>query len=248
MRAFAFALALAPLPSLAFEMPEDEAAAQFVASNVIAIFYHELGHALIDVLALPVLGKEEDAADTLSAILTHHIWDEESTTQIVYDTAFAYSAYAAEGEAEGWDLSYADTHSLELQRYYGLVCLYYGANPEMREDEALELDLPEDRAVTCEEEFTLADDSWGVMLEGLEPGADTKGLRLVDADPTKDPIAAILAEEITTLNDSYGLPAEIAVKVEPCGEANAFYDPELTTITFCTEYAEDLLRLYTAFE
>ena len=30
----------------AFTMPEDEAAAQFVTSNVIATFYHELGHAL----------------------------------------------------------------------------------------------------------------------------------------------------------------------------------------------------------
>ena len=105
MRAFVFAAVLAsacPLlsqPATAFDMPEDEAEAQFVTSNVLAAFYHELGHALIDVLQLPVLGKEEDAADTLSALLVHDIWDESSATQIIYDTASSYAMYAAEAEA-----------------------------------------------------------------------------------------------------------------------------------------------------
>ena len=36
-----------------FVFPEDEDTASFITSNVVATFYHELGHALIDVLALP---------------------------------------------------------------------------------------------------------------------------------------------------------------------------------------------------
>lgn len=31
-----------------------------------SFFYHEVGHALVDVLELPITGKEEDAVDQLS--------------------------------------------------------------------------------------------------------------------------------------------------------------------------------------
>lgn len=243
-------LGLMPLAAQGFEMPRDEATAQFVTSNVISTFYHEVGHGLIDILQLPVLGKEEDAADTLSAVLTHQIWDEEAATQIVYDTAYAYSAYAAEDESDqaDLDLAYADTHALDLQRYYNLVCLYYGANPDLRAAAAAELELPEDRAQGCADEFLLAEASWGAMLDGLAPGEGTKGLRLVGADPATDPVAAILAGEIATLNETYGLPEEILVEIAPCGEANAFYDAETRTITLCSEYAEDLARVYSEAE
>lgn len=244
MRALILTLALTTSPAAAFEMPADEAAAQFVASNVIATFYHELGHALIDVLQLPVLGREEDAADSLSALLTHQIWDEEAATQITYDTAFAYAAYVAEAEAGGYEMAFADTHSLDQQRYYNLVCHFYGANPEVREDVAQELELPKDRAMGCEDEFALIEGSWGAMLEGLELSATTKGLVLQGANPGKDPIAAILAEEIATLNQAYGLPQEITVTIEECGEANAYYYPGQYQITICSEYAPELARLY----
>jgi hypothetical protein len=238
-------LAAPALAEAPFVMPKDEAAAQFVTSNVVATLYHELGHGLIDVLQLPVLGREEDAADSLSSLLTHYIWDEESATQIVYDTAFAYSAYATEAENGGWELAYADAHSLDLQRYYNLVCHFYGANPEVRQDVAQELELPEDRAEGCEDEFDLLESSWGTMLEGLQPTAATKGLTLVGVDPKTDPIAAILADEIKALNEVYGLPHEITVTIEKCGEANAFYMPGEYKISICSEYAPELLRLYT---
>lgn len=227
----------------AFKMPDDEAAAAFVRSNIIATFYHELGHALIDVLQLPVLGREEDAADTLSALLIHSIWDEDAATAIVYDTSAAFAMYDA--EAEGYETAYADTHGLDLQRYYNLVCLFYGANPEVREDVAKELELPVERAEGCPDEFDLAYGSWGSLLEGLEPSTQTKGLKLVGVK-TNDPIAAILAEEIADLNKTYGLPEDITVSVTDCGEANAFYYPDDKSITICTEYAQDLSRLWLA--
>lgn len=248
MRALILTFVLTAAPVSAFEMPQDEAAAQFVTSNVIATFYHELGHALIDLLQLPVLGREEDAADSLSALLTHQIWEEDAATQIIYDTAFAYAAYAAEAEAGGWELPYADTHSLDQQRYFNLVCHFYGANPELRDDVARELELPKDRAMGCADEFSLIEGSWGAMLDGLTPSADTKGLKLVNADPSQDPVAAILDAEIKVLNESFGLPREIAVTVEDCGEANAFYEMGAYKITICSEYAPELARIYAEAE
>ncbi|HYI71139.1 MAG TPA: DUF4344 domain-containing metallopeptidase, partial [Skermanella sp.] len=46
-----------------------EEADLFVLGNTVFILYHELGHALIDQLGLPVLGHEEDAADNLASIM-----------------------------------------------------------------------------------------------------------------------------------------------------------------------------------
>lgn len=227
----------------AFEMPEDEAEAQFVESNVLATFYHELGHALIDQLELPVLGREEDAADTLSALLIHDIWEEDSATAMIYDTAYSFRMYSDLAEANGDELAFADVHSLDLQRYYNLICLFYGANPDVREDVAVELELPEDRAATCPDEFEQADASWGGLLEGLDPGPKSKGLRMITKD-RNDPIVALLTTEIADMNKIYGLPEWVDVQVASCGEANAFYNPDDGTITICTEYADEMVALW----
>ena len=68
MRQFLWATLLCALATGAsaqavFQFPEDEAESTSIANEVIATFYHELGHAQIDVLDLPVLGKQEYAAD-----------------------------------------------------------------------------------------------------------------------------------------------------------------------------------------
>ena len=226
----------------AFTMPEDEAAAQFVTSNVIATFYHELGHALIDVLQFPVLGREEDAADALSAYLTHQIWEEDSAAIMVADTANAYLMYSYEAEENGYETPYWDEHSLDLQRYYNLVCLFYGADPAARGDFVTEFELPENRAERCEAEYAQVDQAWGTLLEVAEYKQGAAGL-VMQGDGS-DPIAAILAEEVSDFNASYSLPTEVLVEVAPCGQANAFYYSGTSSITICTEYAEDLARLY----
>lgn len=47
---------------------EDEIGSHFVGAWLF-IFFHELGHALIDLYDLPITGKEEDAVDDFSSVL-----------------------------------------------------------------------------------------------------------------------------------------------------------------------------------
>jgi hypothetical protein len=228
-----------------FSMPSDAAAAQFVTSNVVGTLYHELGHALIDQLQLPVLGREEDAADTLASLLIDDVWTEDSATNMITDSANAYLLYDAENQDQGNETPYWDVHGLDLQRYYNLICLFYGASPDTRGDMVTTFDLPSDRADGCPSEYEQAQASWGVMLDDLAPTG--KGLRLA-GDYADDPIAVILAAEIETLNARIELPEWVDVAIDTCGEANAFYDPAARSITICSEYAADLARVWAESE
>lgn len=217
---------------------QDEAQTAYVVSNLLSIFYHELGHALIDVAELPVFGQEEDAADTASILLIDAIYDEESARDIALDAALGF---AAEADLVGDDVSFWSEHGADMQRYFNLVCLFYGADPAQRQDFADDLGLPEERADTCPDEFDLALDSWGPVLEELvDAGAgDTIALDIAGTGLTQD----IVREEVFALNAEMRLPVQITVAVESCGEANGFYDPTDRRITICTEYEAHLREI-----
>jgi len=57
------------------------------------VFYHEMGHALVDAYQLPVLGKEEDAVDTLAAIVSADFLEEPESALA---GAESFAIYAAE--------------------------------------------------------------------------------------------------------------------------------------------------------
>ena len=59
---------------------------------------HEFGHALFDMFNLPVLGREEDAADQVSAYLTLHLGKAEAR-RVIMGTAYAFKT---EAERAAW--------------------------------------------------------------------------------------------------------------------------------------------------
>ncbi|MDJ0826149.1 MAG: DUF4344 domain-containing metallopeptidase [Rhodobacter sp.] len=227
----------APAPAM------DDRARDFVAANLLAIFYHELGHALIDIMKLPIFGQEEDAADVLSAVLIDALYEEDTAVEIAYATAQGFLGDAKLRAAEGVEVAYWDVHGPDLQRYYTFVCLFYGANPEAREDIADELELPDARQVTCEEEFELASDSWGPVIQELMDNGAGRSIRFL-ADHRVGVFgkfsADVIGAEVETMNADMSLPKRLLVRVEACGTVNAFYDPKSREIIMCTEFAEYL--------
>ncbi len=152
MRHFLTAAAFLSATPLAAQEASDAQIA-FVQGNVLSIFYHEFGHALVDVLQLPVLGQEEDAVDHLSVVLTHEMWEEDQARDTAWAAALSWRMSADETGTEVDDESYAGVHGLDLQRHYTTVCLFYGANPEAREDFVTEFALPAERAEGCADEY-----------------------------------------------------------------------------------------------
>lgn len=228
------ALAALALPAAAQDA--SDAAIAFVEGATLSIFYHEFGHALVDILQLPVLGQEEDAADILSVVLTHEMWDEDWARDTAWAASLSWKLTAEEYAGE--DEAYWGVHGLDLQRHYTHVCLFYGANPEARADFAEEFELPEDRAEGCAEEYQLAAESWGVYLDQIAEGAPAETIAM-EVD-TGDSISILLGDEVAALNAAFALPEPLTVEYASCGEENAFYDGSTKTITMCTEYVDYL--------
>lgn len=211
---------------------------RFVESNIIETLYHELAHAMIDVMELPVFGPEEFAADLFSIVLMNRMHDEDAVVAMTYDVAAAYDAGAVKENAAGNSPAMWDVHGADRQRYFNLACFMYGANPGEREDIARELGLPDERAETCEDEYAMTARAWGQVLDGL--ATDAPGTSLVkdwvlDAN---SPLTQFVHAEVDRLNAVMVLPEPISVSVIPCGQPNAYYDPGPREILICTEIAE----------
>lgn len=139
----------------------DEEIETAVQGSFLFTVYHEVGHALVDVLEIPITGREEDAVDQMSAWWL--IGNDEGEAAAI-DGALSFYTDPAEAEAaeEG---EYADEHSLSQQRYYNLTCWVYGSDPEGYSD-LLEYEwLTPERAERCPDEFAVLDRSWYALLE-----------------------------------------------------------------------------------
>ncbi|MCK0150562.1 DUF4344 domain-containing metallopeptidase [Marivita sp. S6314] len=224
---------------MATPVAADEAEDAFVEANIIGIFYHELGHALIDVMQMPVFGQEEDAADVASILLIDQLYEPEFALQMAYDVSDGFWAEAQMNRDT--PLPYWDVHGPDEQRFYNTVCLFYGGDPDARDDFAEDMGLPEERAEYCPEEYDLASDSWGTVFEGL--GGDGVPMAFRADDPATF-TAQLIAAEVEAMNADFLLPTEVVVRAEACGEANAFYDPSDQSITMCEEFEGHLRELY----
>lgn len=143
------------------ESNEDELDDAVVGATVFVLF-HELGHALIDVLDLPVTGKEEDAVDQLSLFMLTDGTDEGEKAAL--DGARALLLAASSDATSVDDLPFWDEHSLGQQRFYNIICGVYGQNPQKYAALVEEGVLPEERAERCEGEYAQIEKSWIRLL------------------------------------------------------------------------------------
>jgi hypothetical protein len=131
------------------------------------VFLHELGHALIHELALPATGREEDAADQLAVVSL--LGDPDNDSEQVFAHSVAQIGHVAtwfqlnaSGQYEMAAL--ADSHALDEQRFYNVMCWLYGARPEAFDDMIRDGQLPAERAEGCPDEYQQINHSWDTLL------------------------------------------------------------------------------------
>ncbi|HEX3927429.1 MAG TPA: DUF4344 domain-containing metallopeptidase [Gemmatimonadales bacterium] len=146
--------------SLADIFPDQDHEAYLIDGTVMFALMHELGHALVDVLHLPITGREEDAVDQLAITLL--------LQQGAAGDSLAFGAvgwFATTNQLDQFDsLTFADVHPVNLQRVYNILCWVYGRDPA-RHPEVVSRDLvPDDRREQCTDEFLQMKRSWTELL------------------------------------------------------------------------------------
>lgn len=123
---------------------------------------HEFAHALFDYLDVPVLGREEDAADYVSAYIYLNLGKQEAR-RLIMGAVHNYWREVEGGAVPSME-ELASEHSTPEQRAFNLLCIAYGANPELFEDVVKEGELSEERIAVCEEEYELLELAYETLI------------------------------------------------------------------------------------
>ena len=175
------------------------------------IFYHELGHALIDVFEIPATGREEDAVDQFSTLF---LLDTDVGIAAALSGASFFYELGANRTGSVQDLAFWDEHSLDQQRFYNIVCLIYGSNPNRYQNLVVQNSkgflpgngtgfLPKERAVRCPSEYKDINRSWNILINNYVSFHENnnQGQASVNSVPTNpNPVAA--PNPVTTASNS----------------------------------------------
>ncbi len=153
-----FDMVIGTLSSENMEVAEFEKAINGVGNYVLL---HEIGHALVHLLEIPITGREEDSADSLASLIMIQTGNVEALTSAMlnYGLMADLSAQSNAGE-----YPFHDEHSMDAQRMFDMMCLIYGSDPEAYAGIASEDALPVARAQRCPYEYLQKDRSWNTLL------------------------------------------------------------------------------------
>lgn len=135
-----------------------------VIGPTVDLFLHEMAHALFDLLKIPVFGREEDAADLFSAYILLQSGREDAHALI---TGVAFLGQKETHEAMASNLEFrhfAKEHGLPGQRFFNVLCVAYGFDPELFADAVTRWNLPPERAVNCKDEYAQLDRAYRMLI------------------------------------------------------------------------------------
>ncbi len=149
-----------------------------VNANLRFIIYHEVAHALIDAYRLPILGREESAADTFAMLMMLNDYNNDSNANNnsgnisknnsysssyidhvirFYDTVREDKYVNANSKVGYWD-----EHMFFAQTYYDMICLAYGKDSNAY---SMYRQLLHDRASRCAYEYNKQADAFNKLFK-----------------------------------------------------------------------------------
>jgi hypothetical protein len=129
--------------------------ADAMVGAVVDTLLHEAGHAVIDMLEIPVLGREEDAADSFSAYILLQFTPGDAR-RLINGVGFMLAREAKTALGKPQELkTFAGEHGVPAQRFYNLLCMAYGSDPKTFGNVVLRGRLPKERAEGCAEEYKM---------------------------------------------------------------------------------------------
>jgi Putative metallopeptidase len=215
--------------------------AEFVIGNMLFVLLHEMAHVHVAEMGLPVLGREEDAADVFSH-------------DVLIQAAKGWFLSAERDERQGQRLAFYDEHGLDRQRAYQIVCLMVGSDPEKFGDLADLVKMPDDRQETCQGDYSNATYSWDLVLKPHRRTADqpkTVITTVYGEDKSGLDVNARAFRSLRLLETIAERAAEefvwrkpFALELQSCGKPGAHWDLMSHRLIVCYEMAEEFVQLY----
>jgi len=220
------------------------------------VFGHEAGHALINELGIPVIGREEDGADSFSTLMALKIGARYADSVLV-NAATGWFYSERRNRRDHAKMVYYDEHGIDLQRAYNIVCLMVGSNPEKFSGLAQETGMPEQRQGTCQGDYSNASWSWDKVLKPhLRKPEDPKTDIKVIYGPAEGQLAPIgeaiksmkILETVAgMLSDQYRWPKPISLQMQMCGQPGARWDMTAKALIGCYEIVQEFTFLYRTY-
>jgi hypothetical protein len=146
------------LVQLAESMMSDDGDDQLFVGAFAFILLHQVGHAFVDLMDLPVQVPTEEAADQLAAVMVGMAEDDGLET-------VAEGVVALDEMEVDWENPGAGRSALRGRRLGNLLCLLYGSDPDTYEYLVEEGHLTAEQANTCPQTFEDVGGEWVEMLE-----------------------------------------------------------------------------------
>ena len=186
------------------------------------VLLHEFGHALIREFGLPVLGNEEDMADTFATVVITQAMRDDAVA-ILKDRARSWLYEGAQVEPEDYDLE--GEHELDTRRAFRTICLLYGADPAEFSEVIEWIGLSEDDANDCSDTAPDAIEGWERVLAPHRLAEDELSAKIAvqygEASHTTAIQQSALLEEIAEVMRRYDWPHPVALEFRSCGREGA---------------------------
>src|SRR4051812_40764631 len=225
---------------------------EFVTGNVLFVLAHETAHAMIGEMGIPVLGKEEDAADALATIVAIKM-GVSFADRVVVNAARGWFLSDQRDRMQGIPTNFYDEHGMDLQRAYSIVCLLVGGKPERFSGLANEVKLPEERQASCQDDFSNASWSWEQALkshkrkpEDPKTKIDTKYAEAGNYSNLAELGARLKILEAVAewLSEDFVWRRPISLEMQQCGSPGARWDLSSQKIIVCYEIIREFVQLY----
>lgn len=225
----------------------------FVFGNMLFALLHEMGHTHITEMGLPVLGRDEDAADSFAAV-TMIKMRSGFTDNVLVEAAIGWFLSALRDEKDGINLMFYDVHGLDRQRAYQIVCFMVGSDPDRFKALADAIQMPEDRQSSCRGDYSNASWSWDMVMKPHLRTPDqpktqitvTYGKGEGDLAPYEHAFRAVrMLETVADQAAEHSVwrrPFEL--RAQTCGEPGAAWDVSTQRLTICYELAAEFTQLY----
>jgi hypothetical protein len=229
---------------------------EFVTGNLLFVLGHESGHALISELGIPVIGREEDGADSFSTLMALKSGNAYAD-RVLINAATGWFYNERRNRQDHVRTAFYDEHGIDLQRAYNIVCLMVGSDPERFGKLAEQTGIPEERQATCQGDYSNASWSWDKVLEPHRRKPEQPKTEItVVYGPAQGELAIfelvgkqmkILETVAGTLSDRYLWRVPISLELQTCGEPNARWDLPAKKVIVCYEMVQEFSELYRSY-